>query len=246
MWKNSRTYPRPVDWQASLVLSLPEHLWCFLLMVPCSFLGLCSLSVGHKTTKRNNSQSSPSLLWHLWKHGPLLQNKIWYHLHFFNLIFSLFTFQMLSPFLVLPLNSLILSPKPLILWGCSSTHPLPPPCPGIFLDWGMEPSQDRGPLFPLMPNQAILCSICNWSHESLHVHSSFGVIVPESSGWLILLFFYGDANPFSSLSPFSHFSTMLFNVQFLKHALEGHLVVVLHAIAMSDKISSTPHPAPLV
>ena len=31
------------------------------------------------------------------------------------------------------------------------THSLPLPCPGIFLRWGIEPSEDQEPLPPLMP-----------------------------------------------------------------------------------------------
>jgi hypothetical protein len=36
------------------------------------------------------------------------------------------------------------------LSSCSPTHPLPLPGPGISLYWGIEPSQDLGPLLPLM------------------------------------------------------------------------------------------------
>jgi hypothetical protein len=53
----------------------------------------------------------------------------------------------------------------------------------------MEPSQDQGPLLPLMPDKAIFCYICGRSHGSLHVYSLVGALVPESSGgsgWLIL------------------------------------------------------------
>jgi hypothetical protein len=39
------------------------------------------------------------------------------------------------------------------------THPLSPPQPHIPLHWGIEPSQDQGPLLPLMPNKAVLCYI---------------------------------------------------------------------------------------
>jgi hypothetical protein len=44
---------------------------------------------------------------------------------------------------------------------------------------------------PLMPDKAILCYICSWSHRSLHVYSLVGLIPRSSgeSGWLILLFF---------------------------------------------------------
>jgi hypothetical protein len=33
----------------------------------------------------------------------------------------------------------------------------------------IQPSQDQGPLLPLMPDKAILCYICSGSHGSLHV-----------------------------------------------------------------------------
>ncbi|EDL30654.1 mCG146276, partial [Mus musculus] len=71
------------------------------------------------------------------------------------------------------------------------SHSLLPPCPGIPQHWSMEPSQDQGPLLPLMSGQVILCYTCSWSHGSLHVYSLVGGLVPGStggSGWLILLF----------------------------------------------------------
>jgi len=52
-------------------------------------------------------------------------------------------------------------------------HSFPPLCPGIPLHWGMEPSQDQGPLLPLMSDKAILCCTCNYSHGSLHVYSGW-------------------------------------------------------------------------
>jgi len=38
-----------------------------------------------------------------------------------------------------------------------------------------------------MPDKAILCYICSWSHGLLHVHSLVGGLVPGSSGgiWLV-------------------------------------------------------------
>ena len=39
------------------------------------------------------------------------------------------------------------------------THPLPPSYPVIFLHWGIDLSQDKVPLLPLMPDKAILCNI---------------------------------------------------------------------------------------
>ena len=82
--------------------------------------------------------------------------------------------------------------------SCLPTHSLPLPCTGIALHWGIDPSQDLGPLLPLMCNKAILCCICSWSHGSLYVEV-LGVLVGSyccSS--------YGVAKPFN---PFSSFST---------------------------------------
>jgi hypothetical protein len=45
------------------------------------------------------------------------------------------------------------------------TQPLLLPRLNIPLHWGIEPSQDQGPLLPLVSNKAILCYICRWSHE---------------------------------------------------------------------------------
>jgi hypothetical protein len=65
------------------------------------------------------------------------------------------------------------------------THPLLPTHPGIPLCWGIEPSQDQGPLLPLMPDKAILCYICGWSHESLHVYSLVGGLALGALGDLV-------------------------------------------------------------
>jgi hypothetical protein len=78
------------------------------------------------------------------------------------------------------------------------TQPLLLPGPGIPLQWGFEPSQDEGPLLPLMFKKAILCFICGWSHGSLLVYSLAGGLVPGTSGgsgWLTLLFFLWDCKP---------------------------------------------------
>jgi hypothetical protein len=97
---------------------------------------------------------------------------------------------MLSPFLVFPPNPSIPYPSP-----CSPTYPLPLPCPGIFLHWGIKPSQNQGPLLLLMYNKAILCYIYSWSHGSLQVNPFVGSLVSGSSrgtGWFILFFFLWD------------------------------------------------------
>ena len=123
---------------------------------------------------------------------------------FFYWIFSLFTFQMLFPFLVLHLQKpSILSPLPCFYEGLPSPiYSLPPPHPGIPLHWGIKPSKDQGPLFPLMPNKTILCYIYGWSHGSLHVYSLVGSLDPGNSGWLILLFFLWGCKSLQLLQSF--------------------------------------------
>jgi hypothetical protein len=114
-------------------------------------------------------------------------------------MYSLFTFQIIFPFLI-PLQ------KPPIPSATLLTNPLLIPCAGIPLHWGIEPSQDQGPLLSLMSHKAILCYICSWSLESLHKYSLVDGLVPGRSGgtgWFILLFLLWDCNPFSYLGPFS-------------------------------------------
>jgi hypothetical protein len=84
---------------------------------------------------------------------------------------------MLFPFPVSPLETpLSHPPNRLLLCGCSPTH-----LPALAFP-GIKSSQDQGPLLPLMPDKAILCYICGWSHGSLHVYSLVGSLVPGSSG----------------------------------------------------------------
>jgi hypothetical protein len=68
------------------------------------------------------------------------------------------------------------------MWVLS--HPLLPHLPSIPLHWDIEPLQDQGTSLPLMPDKAILCYICCWSHGSLHLYSLVGGLVPGSSGWV--------------------------------------------------------------
>jgi hypothetical protein len=86
------------------------------------------------------------------------------------------------------------------------THSLPPPCPGIPLQWGIEPPQDQGPLLPLISNKAILCHIHSWSHGSLHVYSLVGDPVLELLGiWPV-----DTVAPFTELqSPLDSFQSLL-------------------------------------
>ena len=90
----------------------------------------------------------------------------------------------------------------LLLLECSLTHTLLPPHPVSPLLWSMKISQDHGPLLPLMSNKAIFYIHC-WRHESLHVYSLVGCLVPGSSWGSVVWYccsFYVVANPFSSLS----------------------------------------------
>jgi hypothetical protein len=89
--------------------------------------------------------------------------------------------------------------------SCSPTHSLLLPGPDILLHWGIESSQDQGPLLSMMTNKAILCYICSWSHGSLHVYSLVGGSGPGSSGgtgWSILLFLLWGCKPFQLLGSF--------------------------------------------
>ena len=62
------------------------------------------------------------------------------------------------------------------------THFHLPAHPLIPLHWSIKPSQDQGSLLPLMSENAILCSICSWSHGYLHMYSLVGSLIPENSG----------------------------------------------------------------
>ena len=93
----------------------------------------------------------------------------WEFFFFFNWIFYLFTFQMLSPF---PVSSL---PFPLtqILWGCSPTL-------AFLYIWAIKPLQGQGPpllllpdkapsaysVLPLSPSLGSLCSV-QWLADSI-------------------------------------------------------------------------------
>ena len=123
--------------------------------------------------------------------------------------FVLFCFVYISnviPFLGPPpqtLYPILSSPSSMRVFP---TNPLPPSCSRIPLYWDIKPSQNQGPLLPLMPDNVILCYLCGWSHGSLHVSSLVGGLVSGSSGgsgWLILLFFLWDCKPLQLLRSFN-------------------------------------------
>jgi hypothetical protein len=90
-----------------------------------------------------------------------IQGREFYFLFIFYWILSLFTVQMLSPFLVslTPRYTLSHPPSPCFYEGVPPpTHPLPPPCPRFpYIGASFEPSWDQGPLLPLMHDKVILC-----------------------------------------------------------------------------------------
>jgi hypothetical protein len=108
------------------------------------------------------------------------------------------------PGLPLPKKPPITSPFPCFYEGVPPPTHLPiHPC--IPQHRGIELSQDQGPLLPLMLDKAILYYICAWSHESLHVYSLVGGLVPGNSGgsgWLTLLFFLWACKPLQLLQSF--------------------------------------------
>jgi hypothetical protein len=72
-------------------------------------------------------------------------------------------------------------PSPYFYEGAHPRHPLhftalALPCTGA-----SSLHRTKGLPSQLMPNKAILCYICNWSHGSLHVFSLVGGLVPGSS-----------------------------------------------------------------
>ena len=90
---------------------------------------------------------------------------------------------MLSPSQVSPLQTLYPTPLPSFYEGAPPlTYLLLPYHHSIPLCWGTKPSQDQGPLLPLMPDKVILYYKFSCSHGFLHVYSLVGVLVPRSSG----------------------------------------------------------------
>jgi hypothetical protein len=95
---------------------------------------------------------------------------------------------MLSPFPVSPhQTSTPISIPPASMRVRPHPPTLPPHLPSIHLQGGIEPSQVQVPPLPLMPNKAILCYICGWSHGYLHVYSLVGGLVPGNSGGVLLV-----------------------------------------------------------
>ena len=115
----------------------------------------------------------------------------------FLLVILFIYISMLSPFPVSHLQTpypIPLSPDSMRVLPASD--PVPPHHPGIPLHWSIEPSQNQGPLLPLMSNKAIIWTypagamgpfICWWFSPS--------ELWWGGSCWLILLFFLWGCKP---------------------------------------------------
>jgi hypothetical protein len=122
---------------------------------------------------------------------------------FFYWIFSLFTFQMLSPFQASPMETPYTFPTP-----HSSMRVLPNPpthsCPGISLPSGIKPPQDQALLLPLVSNvaRAMGPSMCTlWL--MVQFPGALGVWPVDTVAHTHT---HRAANPLSSFSPFSNSS----------------------------------------
>jgi hypothetical protein len=106
-------------------------------------------------------------------------------------LFFLFILHILFIYIsniILSRNPLSHPPFPCFYEGAAPpSYRLRTPSSFIPLHWDMEPSQNQGPLLPLMSDKIFLCYICSWSHGSLHLYSLVGSFVPWSSGgvWLV-------------------------------------------------------------
>jgi len=113
------------------------------------------------------------------------------------------------------------------------THWLPSHHPGLPIHWKNEPSQDKELLLLLMPDNAILCYICSWSHGSIHVYLLVDVLVPGSSGRGLIGWYCcsscGDANPFNSFSPFSKSSFGILMISSMVCCNHSHLISMAEA-----------------
>jgi hypothetical protein len=133
--------------------------------------------------------------------SPLLEDLFLFHFLFLfsSLLLDTFKFYISNfyPLSRFPLHKPpIPSPiAPPLLWGCSPTHPFLPPHPGIPLHWGIEPSQDQGPLSfhwclarPSLHLElwVIPCLLFGWWLSPWEL---------GGAGWLILLFFLWGCKP---------------------------------------------------
>jgi hypothetical protein len=142
-------------------------------------LRLHLLSKTHTHTHKEEERKNYNFCFRVKKSQCFLTFQSYFYF-IFSWIFSLFTFQMFSPFQVSPSEA----PFSLLLprWRYSPTYPLPSSYPGTPLHWGIEHPQAREPFLLPMYNKAIFCQICGQRHGSLYVYSLVGGPVPRSSG----------------------------------------------------------------
>jgi len=94
---------------------------------------------------------------------------------------------------------------------------------------GIQPWKNQGLLLPLVPNKAILCYICSWSHRVVYANSLNGSLIPGNPGWLVLMFLWGLKAPRESsiLSLTSPMGTLV-SVQWLDTSIR---LCICHALA---------------
>jgi hypothetical protein len=109
---------------------------------------------------------------------------------------------MLSPFPVSSLQTLYPLPLPLLLplllWGCSPTHPLTPILLPLHSPTLEHQAFTGRPLLPLMPDKDILCYICSWIYAN--PFSSFSPFPNSSIGVPVLSPMFGCQHPHLFLS----------------------------------------------
>jgi hypothetical protein len=172
-------------------------------LIPCLIISwkiklVCTLTDTHACPELNCSAIYISINIFCWK-------KMWFLIHILTGYFIYVHFKYYPRSWFLLLQPTILLPSPCLYEGVPSPpNQLLSLCHSIYLLWGIKPSQVQGLPLPLMPDKAILCYICSWSHRSLHLYSLIGGLVLGKSwghGWLGWYYSsYGFTNPFSSFS----------------------------------------------
>jgi hypothetical protein len=147
-------------WNICVRCLVPSNAWSFFVFsVSVSSIGLMlfdSIGVLDSYDSTNHPPLSHMTPWALWVSTSIIISKFF----IFYWLFYLFTFQMLSPFPVSPLQTFPI-PLPPASMRVLPPHSLPPLYPSIPLHWGIEPSQDQGPPLLLMPDKAICCYSCS-------------------------------------------------------------------------------------
>jgi hypothetical protein len=121
---------------------------------------------------------------------------LWQSFFFFKCVCGYFIYLHFKcyPLPGFPSSNLPFHPPPLCLSDGAPppTHTLLPHPFSISLHWGIKCPYDQGPPLPWMPDKAIVCYICIWSHGFLLISFLVRGFVPwisSESGYLIFFFF---------------------------------------------------------